>query len=141
RELLGRLQPGAPAADLADSAAPAQLFVGRTAELASLRAELGRVARRPRIVVVEGESGVGKSALVQRFARELRHEAEPAPVVLAGACQQHERVPYKGLDGVVDALSRRLARMPPAESAALLPRQAGLLAQLFPVLARVEAIA
>ena len=44
-------------------------FVGRAAELGSLRAIAGEVGRgAARIVLLEGEAGIGKSALVRRFA-------------------------------------------------------------------------
>lgn len=46
-------------------------FVGRTAELEALRAALADVrAGHPRIVVVRGEPGIGKTALVRRFLRD-----------------------------------------------------------------------
>ena len=50
-------------------------------------------------------------------------------------------MPYKALDGVVDSLSRALARMKTREVEPLLPTRAALLAQVFPVLRRVEAFA
>ena len=52
-------------------AAPAglgQVFVGRTGELQTLRANLGWAgAGEPRVVVVTGASGIGKSALLRTF--------------------------------------------------------------------------
>ncbi len=52
--------------------APRQPFVGRTAELQSLAAQLDRVrAGRPRIVVVEGPPGIGKTGLVRQFISEI----------------------------------------------------------------------
>jgi len=117
-------------------------LIGREAELAALEACLARVRdhREAVAMYVHGESGIGKSALVARFADNVR-TVDPSAVVLAGACYEHEAVPYKAVDGVVDALSKYLGRLPPTTAAALLPRHATSLAQAFPVLGRVEAFA
>jgi Cdc6-like AAA superfamily ATPase len=115
-------------------------FVGRVAELDTLMAAF-RDSRRghPVIVLVEGESGVGKSTLVRRFAQKLTLEL-PGTVVLAGRCYERESVPYKAFDGVVDALSRLLTRMG-KEAARMVPTKPAPLVKVFPVLRRVEAIA
>ncbi|MGZ3144296.1 helix-turn-helix transcriptional regulator [Lentzea chajnantorensis] len=64
------------------SSTPAAL-VGRAAELGLLRAAV--VGRRPALVQVEGEAGVGKSRLV----RELVAAVAPVlPTVLTGRCQR-----------------------------------------------------
>lgn len=113
-------------------------FVGRSRELAALRAALvGSLAGTSTVVRVEGESGVGKSALVRRFL--ATPEALEA-LVLSGRCYERESVPYKAFDGIVDDLSRHLARLPNRAAAALLPEDAPLLARLFPVLRRVTAV-
>src|SRR6185369_15413925 len=93
-------------------------------------------------LLVHGESGVGKSALVRRFTDGIQAGAAGPrePLVLAGRCYERESVPYKAFDGVVDALSRHLSKLGRA-AAGLLPRNAGLLAQVFPVMRRVEAVA
>ncbi|HWO24605.1 MAG TPA: AAA family ATPase [Kofleriaceae bacterium] len=119
-------------------------FVGRRRELAGLAdafaaAGAGAGAGAETIVLVQGESGIGKSALVERFVDELRGAAADA-VVLAGRCYERETVPYKGVDGIVDALARYLRKLPDAEAAAVLPRRAGLLVQAFPVLGKVPAL-
>jgi eukaryotic-like serine/threonine-protein kinase len=82
---------------------------------------------------------LGKSALVRRFTDLITH-GEGA-VVLAGRCYERETVPYKAVDGVIDSLSRYLSRLPKSEAAAVLPAHAALLAQVFPVLSRIEAVA
>src|SRR5262245_55666019 len=88
---------------------------------------------------MHGPSGIGKTVLVKRFLSELSHRA-PNSVLLAGRCYEFESVPYKGLDALVDECGRYLQRLPASRVDALLPRDAFLLAKLFPVLARVGAI-
>ncbi|RMH38704.1 MAG: serine/threonine-protein kinase PknK [Deltaproteobacteria bacterium] len=116
-------------------------FVGRARELDALRAAFERTrGGAGATVIVAGESGVGKTALIHHFTRSLTWEGEPV-VVLRGRCYERESVPFKGLDGVVDALSRFLRRLPRSDAAGMLPRHASLLPQIFPVLGRVECIA
>ena len=46
-------------------------LVGREAELAALRAVLGEVrAGQPRLILLEGPAGIGKTALLDCFVRE-----------------------------------------------------------------------
>jgi tetratricopeptide (TPR) repeat protein len=117
-------------------------FVGRAAERTSLEDCLHRVVRDREAVAayIQGESGVGKTALVTHFV-DATSIADASTVILAGACYEHETVPYKAVDGVIDSLSRHLKRLPHATAASLLPRHASTLAQAFPVLSRVEAFA
>ncbi|WP_437833424.1 serine/threonine-protein kinase [Sorangium sp. So ce1153] len=112
-------------------------FVGRQSELAALEgafaeARMGRAITR----FIEGESGVGKSALLRRFLERIDKDA----LVLAGRCYEREAVPYKAVDELIDALSRHLVRRPAEEVKALLPPNAGLLGTVFPVLRTVPAI-
>ncbi|MHC4933927.1 MAG: serine/threonine-protein kinase, partial [Planctomycetota bacterium] len=115
-------------------------FVGREDELATLGRAFEDVQRGNAVTVyVHGASGVGKSALIQRFAEEA--EEEKGAVVLAGRCYERESVQYKALDGVIDSLSRYMRRLLRADAAELVPRNASLLPRIFPVLGRVEVIA
>lgn len=116
-------------------------FVGRSDELAQLRrcfeeARSGAL----RAVFVEGESGLGKSSLVEQFARDVSADVQDV-VVLAGRCYEHEAVPYKAFDGIVDALGRYLQGLSEDACRAVLPRKPGLLPRMFPVLGRVRALA
>src|SRR5262249_51833702 len=112
-------------------------FVGRVAELGQLRAAFESIGPGAAIVVVEGESGIGKTALVRRFSEELFVE-RPEIVTLKGRCYERESVAYKAFDGILDALSRHLTRLPDGEAASLLPGwKSAVLAQVFPVLGRV----
>jgi tetratricopeptide (TPR) repeat protein len=138
--VLGRLGVVSSRSVLPASAAD-HPFVGREREQEQLLRAWDTVRRgRAVTVYVHGESGVGKTALVRRFAGALARLDERV-LVLAGRCYERESVPYKAVDGIIDALARALARLPREEVAALLPAQAALLAQIFPVLARVEAVA
>jgi serine/threonine protein kinase/tetratricopeptide (TPR) repeat protein len=118
-------------------------FVGRNAELAQLQDAYGRSRKRPVVMLVTGESGIGKTALIRHFTETLAHNEASAetfprrPIVLRGRCYERESVPYKALDSTVDELSRVLCSLAPEQAlwAAELDR-AALLA-LFPVLGRV----
>ncbi|APR86336.1 Serine/threonine protein kinase [Minicystis rosea] len=132
-EILRRLgvEDDAPSVPAAPSG-----FVGRRRELEALRAAFADVRRgEPIAVLIEGESGVGKSALSRRFLEGLT-----GAIVLQGRCYERESVPYKAVDEVVDALGRYLARLPVREATALLPPDASLLGVAFPTLGRVDVI-
>jgi tetratricopeptide (TPR) repeat protein/predicted Ser/Thr protein kinase len=115
-----------------------QAFIGREAELEVLRGAFAECDKGvPVTVLIEGESGMGKSALAEHFVAELDRRDV---VVLRGRCYERESVPYKALDGVIDSLSRYMARLTDKEAAALLPFHIGLLAEVFPVLRGVRVI-
>jgi serine/threonine protein kinase len=138
-----RILSKAPAMSLAPPTMPApqEVFAGREAELAHLERALSRTHESElRVVLIEGESGVGKSELVSEFLRRAR-ERHPHLVTLRGRCYENEQVSYKAFDGCVDELAKVLRRMPEAELKGLLPARATLLGQLFPVLRNVKAIA
>ncbi len=130
----------APASSTSNFGGPSDL-VGRDPELAQLR-DAARDAREggPLAVLLRGASGLGKSVLVEAFLAELR-ATEDSAVVLSGRCFRNESVPFKALDGVIDALAAAMLRMRKEHAAELVPRDAALLPQLFPTLGRVEVIA
>jgi hypothetical protein len=116
-------------------------FVGRARELGVLEQAFADVGGgRAVTVALYGESGVGKSALVRRFFETSIPEGDEV-LGLAGRCYEREAVPYKAFDEVVEALSRRLARLPLAAAQALVPADVDPLAQIFPALHRIPAIA
>ena len=122
----------------------AAVFFGRQLELLALHEAL-RDAEAGRTVVahVRGMSGAGKSALVEQFLDEVEHQfavGRQPPLVLRSRCYEREAMPFKALDGVIDALSRHLVHSNDFEVSNLLPTDIGALAQLFPVLERLRAV-
>jgi hypothetical protein len=127
-------------------------FVGRDRELAELAAALQAVREGggARLLMVSGDSGIGKSALVSAFLRRLDPEAldEEAhwievgpPLVLTARCYERELVPFKAFDGLVDTLTHMLRRLDPATLGRVVPERPAVLLQAFPVLGRVPLIA
>ena len=108
------------------------------AELAILPESFAAVSKGVAAAVcVHGPSGIGKTALVQQFLDQVPGDEA---VVLRGRCYEHESVPYKALDGVMDSLSQYLGRLPRTEVATLVPPDALALSRLFPVMLHVEAV-
>jgi eukaryotic-like serine/threonine-protein kinase len=125
------------------SAAP--LF-GRSAELAALMRNFLQADQGEAVVVhVRGPSGAGKSALIDRFLEELdqrpREPGQRDALVLRSRCYEREAMPFKGLDGVIDALVTRLARLDDFQIGRLMPADIGALVQLFPAFERLPAVA
>jgi len=119
---------------------PETLLIGRDEQLAWLNEEFSQMTQTgPRQALVHGASGIGKTALTQRFLRDVSQNADV--VILSSRCYERESVPFKALDGILDALSRYLNKCSPEDVARLLPRHVAELARLFPTLQRIEAIA
>jgi eukaryotic-like serine/threonine-protein kinase len=116
-------------------------FVGRHEQLGALRAAFddSRTKDAPIVVMLQGRSGMGKSALASRFLGAL--EAFPDVLVLSGRCYERETVPFKAVDQVVDELSRWLSRLHEEDAYDLLPPGIHALTRLFPVLRNVGAVA
>lgn len=138
-EVRRRLRPGVPGAAEATTPTGERVppFVGRASELCRLSEVFEEVAlgSTARLVVVDGEPGMGKSTLVQRFLASIHGRA----LVLSGRCYEQETVPFKGIDAVIDALSEHLCELD-AAAEEVVASGVRYLAAVFPVLNRVPAI-
>ncbi|WP_147115073.1 ATP-binding protein, partial [Pseudonocardia sulfidoxydans] len=122
RALLDELRDTTPAADEPDP------IVGRDAQLDTLRRQWARAGEgRPGLVVVTGDGGVGRSALVEHFADEQRRDGA---LVLSVACHEAERSLY--LEPLVQLVRAALRRVDPADVLTLAGSRLGALAQLVP---------
>ncbi len=143
-EVLRVLKEGSGTAKLASythNLPPEVAFEGRERELHELQQAFALTHEGElSIVLISGESGVGKSALVREMLA-AQSKLEPGTWVLPGCCYEHEQVSYKAFDGCMDALANALGRLHPEQCEAVLPRRAAVVAQLFPVLNSVSPIA
>jgi eukaryotic-like serine/threonine-protein kinase len=108
---------------------PAFGFFGREKELSQLRAVASESGTfRP--VLIEGESGIGKTTLIERFVASA-----DGAIALTSRCYERENVPYNALDGLVDGLTRVIEPAELREALSMLPEgdRDALLCQ-FPVL-------
>ncbi len=108
RAALGIEEPAHPASSPLPQRAVAPRFVGRRGELARLEALLAEVATgTPRFVLIEGESGIGKSAFAAQFEQIAQQKGA---LCFKGRCYEREHLPYVAFDRAVDGLALRLSR-------------------------------
>lgn len=112
------------------------IFVGREAELKTLHAAYRRMlAGSFESVVIEGVSGVGKSALAHQFISALSRDKPP--LVLRGRCYERETAPFKAFDGIIDDIVRCLRKHSCQSFPELQDFDSQFLLRLFPSLNRI----
>lgn len=117
-------------------------FVGRATEIGILDRALAEVtAGGTAVVSLEGESGIGKTKLLRHFLDRIAKQEADAPLVLSGRCHERETMPFKGLDGIVDSIARKLTKLDMSMLTLPASPELSALAQTFPVLLRVSDIA
>jgi eukaryotic-like serine/threonine-protein kinase len=115
-------------------------FVGREQELqAILDAAICVEKGESRFVLVGGDSGLGKSLLVQEAIKMLKARVTRWGHY-SGRCYEREEMPFKAFDGIVEAIAATIARRKKEDVQALLPTGVEALAQIFPVLWEVSAL-
>ena len=72
------------------------IMVGREVELERLTQVYNQTIfeEKPNIVLVSGESGIGKSRLLMEFARQMEVEENPATLISTRALEQTSQVPF-----------------------------------------------
>jgi serine/threonine protein kinase len=106
-EILAVVSPASsPAAESVRGADPSR-FVGREDLLAAMLRAFDDATAEPLVFVIEGESGVGKTALIGEFCRRLSARGG-ATLVCRGECSERESVPFKALDGIAESLADEL---------------------------------
>jgi serine/threonine protein kinase len=137
-ELIG--STASPVATRIHTPAVSEDLMGRDSQLQRLRDAFETARRRQTVVAfVSGPSGVGKSALIRHFLSEERTRDQDL-LALTSRCYERESMPYKALDPLIDALARHLRQLRDIEVARRLPRDAAILARLFPVLMGIEEV-
>lgn len=108
-------------------------FVGRDDIFATLAELTDRYADMPRVALIHGESGIGKSAVLERFLASRRRAGA---LVLHGRCYERESLPFKALDAILEGVVQYLGEQP-EKVPALTPAERGLLARLLPAFGRL----
>jgi eukaryotic-like serine/threonine-protein kinase len=108
--------------------------------MAALESALSKVVaeQRPRAVLVEGPSSIGKSTLVRHFLADLKRR-DPSALVLASRCHPQETLPFRALDAAMDALALHAATL--SDLGTFAPALTQAAARLFPALWSVPALA
>lgn len=92
-------------------------LVGREAELATLRALVDPVPDAGRVLIVLGDAGMGKTALLAELTTWARH---PGMRVLAATGRESEsQLPFAGLHALLRPVLDRVAGLPGRQAAAL----------------------
>jgi hypothetical protein len=113
-------------------------FIGRQAELSVLNHRLQEVAQgEGRVVVVAGEPGIGKTALVERFLQQATREGRA--VVLRARCYRRETEPLKAVGSAFNELANLLETDPDRLLSQLDLRLAYALVAVFPAFRKLEA--
>lgn len=122
--------------------AAAPVLCGRSPELELLAEAYARTGKGSQSVTwVQGASGIGKTCLVEAFLQSLgASESSPPPLILRGRCHEREALPFKAFDSVIDDLSQHLDGLSSSVQSILFPEQVSRLADIFPVLRRIETI-
>jgi eukaryotic-like serine/threonine-protein kinase len=106
------------------------LFIGREKELAALieAQSISISARRHLVLHVQGEGGIGKTALLRAFLDTVNTESS---FLLIGRCRQQEAIPYKAIDELMDCLAQLVQGLE-SSKVSQLSEGLSLLASLFP---------
>lgn len=116
-------------------------LVGRDSELLGMERVLDHFVeqRQPKVLMLSGRSGEGKTLLAESFLKNAR--SERGVRVFAGRCYDRESVPFKAVDCWLDPLVSYLRKLPDSDLEEILPADVEMLVQIFPVLRRVKFIA
>jgi len=106
--------------------------IGREREVRALTSELARVVPgKPRVILLQGSPGVGKSTLADRFLDAVRDSGQA--LILGGRCHAWESLPLNAVDSIVDSLVRSLRRERPQAVDQAMSRSVAL-GRVFPAL-------
>ncbi|MFT5434774.1 MAG: hypothetical protein ACI9OJ_005488, partial [Myxococcota bacterium] len=112
---------------------------GRTEHIGKLQALLSP-EDDVSLVRISGESGIGKTRLVQETLRQLRRNS-PDLLVFRGRCHPEASVPFKAFDPLIDGITRWLGTLPRDLARSLIPPTIAPLARIFPVMCRDPLVA
>jgi len=106
--------------------------IGRGRELRALRSCIALAQRGgPRVILLHGSAGSGKSTMIDLLLDELRRETNT--LIISGQCEAWESVRFNAIDSLLDSLAREFRRDRPPTVDVILNRALAV-AQVFPAL-------
>src|ERR1700678_2743250 len=113
--VVAHFPPGAAGSEDADRPSP---LIGRDAEIARLRGLVEPVPGHSQVLVVVGEAGIGKSALIADTARQARSAG--MRVLSVSGRETETALGFAGLHQLLRPLLDRVNRLPDRQAGALL---------------------
>ena len=108
-------------------------LVGREAEVSALHRAYQQLEKGESVsVLIDGQPGIGKSALVHHFLNQVAEG--PSVVVVRGRCYERESVPFNALDSMIDDLAPQLREHLRSALQELNSIDVAALCRVFPVL-------
>jgi len=117
----------------------ADTFLGRDQPIQRLHAAFAETSGGNTSVCVHvyGASGIGKTAVIEKFLEEVKSTGSPF-ILLHGRCYKSDAGGDNGLDEFIDQLALFLERVKPQLGTFPLPKHFDQLVRLFPLLRRFE---
>lgn len=122
-----------------------EIFIGRQEEMEQLQQYWKEtLTGEPRLIFVNGPSGIGKTTLINHFIAELgelnNEGSNLKQIWLRGRFYERETIPYKAFDTIIDDLTHHLSFLDNEELGFVLPDDIYYLVGIFPVLKRVNMV-
>jgi eukaryotic-like serine/threonine-protein kinase len=107
-------------------------LLGRAEEMTALFEDATTLeVGKPRLVLLPGAPGVGKTALIDVLLNRVRSETDS--MILGGRCHAWDSVPFNAVDSLVDSLARLIRRERPEAVDEVMSRAVAV-TRLFPAL-------
>ncbi|MGZ7080640.1 MAG: protein kinase domain-containing protein, partial [Thermoanaerobaculia bacterium] len=107
-------------------------LIGRSRELSALRREVESAQPGdPRLILIHGSPGVGKSTVIDRMLDTARDRYDA--LIIGARCHAWESVPLNAIDAIVDSLARHIRKQRSDDVEQMIARSLAV-TRIFPTL-------